>query len=258
MGLERALGWGPRICECYLQERSRGWNSASGPEAGFPITGTEVCVRRTGWQLQAQRSYLESRARPTRGPRHAARPSAGNTPPRLRPAPTAVLARPPQPPWPLALPAGCAPLAAAAPGRGTAARSRRPMTTQHPARRRCPQETAPIRFTANQRLRQVAVANQRPLSRSQPRHAKGRAASGRSWEHPARPFPPRAKPGSRPTEARDAPPPSSVRLSASAMSAQHGHFFNPHCALLCASNSVGGLQEGPSAQHLLSALNKIS
>lgn len=107
-----------------MQVRSSGWSSASGPEAGVPIQGTwdRGPAAQAGWWLRAgrgaRRSYLGSRARPARGPRRAARPSAGRTPPHRLRVPAAGPARLRRPPWPLARPARCAPLAAAAAAAG--------------------------------------------------------------------------------------------------------------------------------------------
>lgn len=122
-----------------------------------------------------------SRARPARGPRHAARPSAGNTPPRPRRAPAAGRVRLPRPPWPLAWPARCSLLAAAAAAAGP--RNRGEITP--PNDRPAPRATAALAGTSPGRASQpirtragATPANQRPLSRSQPRRAGGRTAAG--------------------------------------------------------------------------------
>lgn len=150
----------------------------------------------------AQRSYLESRARPAHGLRRAARPSAGNTPLRLRRALAAGRARPRCPPWPLARPARCALLAAAAAAAGP--RNRGEITPPNdrlaPGVVAAPAGASPGRASQPIKARAGAVpANQRPPSRSQPRSAGGRAAAGRSWARKrraaARPVPPRSAPG---------------------------------------------------------------
>lgn len=173
---------------------------------------------RWGWR----RSYLESRARPARGPRRAARPSAGNTLLRPRPAPAAGPASPPCPPWPLAWPgpagALCWQRRQRLQGRGTAALSRRPMTAQRRGwwrRRRGP------RPVARHSQSEPAPGQRRPVSgrgaaanRGAPGvgpqlGAAGRGSEGR-WRVFARLAPPRPVHGARLTERRAAAPPTSV------------------------------------------------
>lgn len=205
--LEGFLGW---TWGCYLQVRSRGWSSA-GPEAGAPICGTRgrclqsglVTAGPEGGPEGARRSYLASRARLARGPRHAARPSAGHTPPRPRRAPVAGPAHPRRPPWPLARSARHAPLALLAAAAAAGPRNRGEITPPNdcpaPGAAAAPAAASPGRASQPIGARAgAAPANQRPPSRSQPRRAGGRATAGRSWARKrisaGRPAPP-GRPG---------------------------------------------------------------
>jgi hypothetical protein len=180
-----------------------------------PIWGARLADCRPGG---ARRSYLASRARPARGPRRAARPSAGNRPPHPRRAPVAGPVRPRRPPWPLARPARparCALLAAAAAAAvAAAARPRNRGEITPPNDRPAPGAAAaragaspgcasqPIRAHAR-----AASTNQWPSNCSQPRcPGRGRSwaqlgaeAWGRRASAPC-PAPPSAGPGSGPRE----------------------------------------------------------
>lgn len=161
--------------------------------------------------------YLASRARPARGPRRAARPSAGHTPPRPRRAPAAGPARPRRLPWSRGRRSRCAPLAEAA-GPRNRGEITPPMTAQRRGRR---QRRRGPRPAARHSQSQPAPGTRRPISglrattnRGAPEvgpqlGAAGRGSGGRG-RVPAALLRPGLSPGARLAETRAAAPPKSV------------------------------------------------
>lgn len=273
--LEGALGWGPGLGNTMCKFRSQGWSSTSGPEAGIPIWGARGRCPKPGLVTAGpewggrRRSYLENRARPVRGPRRAARPSAGNTPPHPRRAPAADPARPRRPPWPLARPARCALLAAAA-AAAAGPRNRGEITPPNdrsaPGAAEAPAGASPGR--ASQPIGDRAgaeVANQRPPSRSQPRCSGGRSAAGRSWARKrgaaASPSRQRSAPGRSPLPVPRKPRarqhPRRARFTglcngprSCAAGPRNGRFFSMHCqaAPVCKEREWGALGRGQGAR----------